>query len=44
MRPKDIFDRDVKWPNESDLIVAEVSIPSLGIGYELGLAERLGKK
>lgn len=42
--PKDIFDRDVKWLNQSDLIVAEISIPSLGIGYELGLAEKLGKK
>lgn len=44
MSTKDIFDRDVKWLNESDLVVAEISIPSLGIGYELGLAERLGKK
>lgn len=41
---EDIFNRDVKWLNQSDLVVAEISIPSLGIGYELGLAEKLGKK
>ena len=44
MSSKEIFDRDVKWLNDSDLVVAEVSIPSLGIGYELGVAEMLGKK
>lgn len=41
---KEIYDRDVEWLKSSDLIVAEISIPSLGIGYELGLAESLGKK
>ena len=44
MTPKEIYDRDVVWLKSSDLIVAEVSVPSLGIGYELGLAESLGKK
>ena len=44
MTPKKIFDRDVIWLKSSELIVAEVSVPSLGIGYELGLAESLGKK
>ena len=41
---KDIYDRDVEWLKSSEIIVAEISIPSLGIGYELGLAESLGKK
>ena len=41
---KEIYDRDVEWLKSSELIVAEISIPSLGIGYELGLAESLGKK
>lgn len=41
---KNIYDRDVEWLKSSELIVAEISIPSLGIGYELGLAESLGKK
>lgn len=29
---------------EADIIFAEVSIPSLGVGYELGFADKLGKK
>ena len=28
----------------ADIIFAEVSIPSLGVGYELGFADKLGKK
>lgn len=30
--------------NEADIIFAEVSIPSLGVGYELGFADKLNKK
>ncbi len=33
-----IHDRDVAWLAKCDLVVAEVSTPSLGVGYELGLA------
>lgn len=29
---------------EADIVFAEVSIPSLGVGYELGFADKLGKK
>lgn len=36
--------RDVSWVKEADVIVAEVTTPSLGVGYELGLAESLHKK
>jgi len=39
-----IFDRDVSWVKESDIIIAEVTTPSLGVGYEIGLAESLGKR
>lgn len=39
-----IFERDVQWVREADVVVAEVTIPSLGVGYEIGLAEQLGKK
>ena len=35
---KQIHDRDMKWLLESDLIVAEVTNPSLGVGYEIGRA------
>ncbi|WP_295746986.1 nucleoside 2-deoxyribosyltransferase [uncultured Limosilactobacillus sp.] len=36
-----IRDRDVKLLKEADLVVAETTQPSLGVGYELGYAERL---
>jgi len=39
-----IFERDVKWIAEADVLVAEVTQPSLGVGYEIGVAERLGKR
>ena len=29
---------------EADIVFAEVSIPSLGVGYELGFADKIGKK
>ena len=31
------------WLNEADVLVAEVTSPSLGVGYEIGKAEELGK-
>lgn len=39
-----VYIRDVKWIDESDIIVAEVSIPSLGVGYEIAYAESKNKK
>ncbi len=39
-----IFKRDVKWLKSSDILIAEVSIRSLGVGYEIGLADTLGKR
>ena len=41
--PRDIYQRDVNWIEESDLLVAEVSTPSHGVGYEIGYALFLGK-
>lgn len=41
--PEYIFTRDVKWVEEADVIIADVTTPSLGVGYELGIAEKLGK-
>lgn len=35
-----IYSRDVEWLVEADLLVAEVTTPSLGVGYEIGVAER----
>ena len=39
-----IFNRDVGWLEQSDLVVAEVTQVSMGVGYELGISEKLGKK
>lgn len=38
-----IHDRDMAWLRACDLVVAEVTTPSLGVGYELGWATALGK-
>jgi 2'-deoxynucleoside 5'-phosphate N-hydrolase len=38
-----IHDRDMAWLMDCDLIVAEVTLPSLGVGYELGWACALNK-
>ena len=38
-----IHDRDLAWLSACDLVVAEVTQPSLGVGYELGWATVLGK-
>ena len=34
----DIYAQDVEWLREADAVVAEVTTPSLGVGYELGRA------
>ncbi|KAF1373349.1 hypothetical protein PFLUV_G00259630 [Perca fluviatilis] len=41
---RDIHDRDVTWLQQADVIVAEVTQPSLGVGYELGRAVDMKKK
>ena len=40
---RDIYIQDMNWLRESDLVIAECSTPSLGVGYELAFAEKLGK-
>ena len=39
---QDIYQRDVQWIRESDLLIAEVTTPSHGVGYEIGYALDLG--
>jgi nucleoside 2-deoxyribosyltransferase len=39
-----IYDRDVTWLLQSDVMVAEVTTASLGVGYEIGKAEGVGKQ
>uniref|UniRef100_A0AB48ILK9 2'-deoxynucleoside 5'-phosphate N-hydrolase 1 n=1 Tax=Esox lucius TaxID=8010 RepID=A0AB48ILK9_ESOLU len=41
---KFIHDRDMEWLVMSDVIIAEVTQPSLGVGYELGSARGMRKK
>ena len=41
--PRSVFERDVAWVHQCDVMIAEVSTPSLGVGYEYGLAVQLGK-
>ena len=38
-----IHDRDLAWLKDSDYLVAEVTTPSLGVGYEIGKATEWGK-
>lgn len=38
-----IYLQDTGWLKESDLVIAECTTPSLGVGYELAFAEKLGK-
>jgi hypothetical protein len=33
-----IYSRDIDWLKSSDLMIAEVSTPSLGVGYEIATA------
>lgn len=40
----EIYKRDIEWIAESDIVFAEVTMPSLGVGYEIAYAEKLGKK
>lgn len=35
---KEIHDRDLAWLKEAQYLVAEVTMPSLGVGYEIGRA------
>ncbi|MGW8179747.1 MAG: nucleoside 2-deoxyribosyltransferase, partial [bacterium] len=37
-----IYNTDMGWLRESDAIIAEVTAPSLGVGYEIAKAEEWG--
>jgi len=40
---KEIHDRDLQWVIDSNVVVADVTVPSLGVGYEIGRAIEMGK-
>lgn len=39
MSDEKIHDRDLEWIKECDALVAEVTNPALGVGYEIGKAD-----
>ena len=39
----DIYKQDTAWLRECDLVIAECTSPSLGVGYELAYAEKYNK-
>jgi nucleoside 2-deoxyribosyltransferase len=43
LTPRDVYERDVKWVRECDVLIAEVGVPSHGVGYEIGYALNAGK-
>jgi nucleoside 2-deoxyribosyltransferase len=42
--PREVYERDVTWIRACDALIAEVSVPSHGVGYEIGFALREGKR
>ena len=43
VNPHDVYARDVNWIQTSHILIAEISVPSHGVGYEIGYALNLGK-
>jgi 2'-deoxynucleoside 5'-phosphate N-hydrolase len=41
--PEEVYERDVAWIRACDALIAEVSVPSHGVGYEIGYALGIGK-
>ena len=41
---RDIYLQDTNWLSSADIVIAECTTPSLGVGYELGYAEHLEKE
>ncbi|GAB4503901.1 MAG: nucleoside 2-deoxyribosyltransferase [Anaerolineales bacterium] len=40
---QEVYERDTAWLRACDALVAEVSVPSHGVGYEIGFALQGGK-
>lgn len=43
LSPQGVYERDVNWIRTCDALIAEVSVPSHGVGYEIGFALNIGK-
>lgn len=42
-RDAKIYLQDMNWLQECEMVIAECTCPSLGVGYELAYAEKIGK-
>jgi nucleoside 2-deoxyribosyltransferase len=43
IQPGVVYARDAAWMRAADALIAEVSVPSHGVGYEIGYALGLGR-
>ena len=43
VKPGEVYERDIGWIRACDALIAEVSVPSHGVGYEIGFALGEGK-
>lgn len=43
LTPQYVYERDVNWIKNCDVLIAEVSVPSHGVGYEIAFALGIGK-
>lgn len=43
LSPQYVYERDVNWIKNCDVLIAEVSVPSHGVGYEIAFALGIGK-
>lgn len=43
IEPPQVYARDIAWIRACDVLIAEVSVPSHGVGYEIGFSLALGK-
>ena len=41
---KEIYQRDINWVKMCDILIAEVTCPSFGVGIEIARASQFGKK
>jgi len=41
--PQDVYLRDIRWIEQADMVIADVSTPSHGVGYEIAYALSIGK-
>jgi 2'-deoxynucleoside 5'-phosphate N-hydrolase len=43
LTPQYVYERDVNWIKNCNVLIAEVSVPSHGVGYEIAFALEIGK-